>query len=510
MSDRLENTSRNIFYKYLYQISYMAIGFVSRMVFVYYLDKAYLGVNGLFTNILSVLAVSELGLASAIGYALYKPLAENDTEKIKSIMALFRKAYRIIGTFMAVAGVALIPFLPYLIKNTTGLPHIEVYYVIYLFNNVSGYFLTYRNILLTSDQKEYEIVKINMVGSFVLALVQMLALVLTHNYLVYLLCDVVLRFGMQLIIRKAAKKTYPYLDEPAQKLSKEDTAPIVKNIKALLIHKVGEISVNQTDSLIISAFISLEMSGIVSNYTMFTGYAMTFISATLTAAVPSVGNLIASEGDRARATFYKAYRLLSYWLHGWMALGFGMLASPLVELLFGRDWVLEPLAVWLMAAVFMVKGEGTAMYNYKVAAGLYDPDKYVALIGGGINLVVSIAAAKAMGVAGVYLGTVVYIIFSVVLRCWIIYRRAFEHPAEMLPGMLRYAAFLGLSGGACGWILQYIPAGWLGFLLKLAVLVVVPNLIFLLLHWRQQELDYYLNLIRVGIQKLPALKRGKK
>ncbi len=506
MSDRLENTSRNIFYKYLYQISYMAIGFISRMVFIYYLDKAYLGVNGLFTNILSVLAVSELGLSSAIGYALYQPLAENDTEKIKSIMALFRKAYRIIGTFIAAAGILLIPFLPYLIKNTTGLPHIEVYYILYLFNSVSGYFLTYRNILLTSDQKEYKIVKINMVGSFVLALVQMLALVLTKNYLVYLLCDVVLRFGMQLVIRRAAKKTYPYLEKPAEKLSKADTTPIVKNIKALLIHKVGEISVNQTDNIIISAFISLEMSGIVSNYTMFTNYAMTFISATLTAAVPSVGNLIVSEGDQARATFYKTYRLLSYWLHGWMALGFVMLASPLVGLLFGKDWVLDPLAVILMAVVVMIKGEGTAMYNYKVAAGLYDPDKYVALIGGGINLVVSIAAAKVMGVAGVYLGTLVYIIFSVILRCWIIYRRAFAHPAELIPGMVRYAVFLGISALSCGAACHFLPDTWLGFGAKLITLVVVPNAIFLLLHWRQEELHYYLNLMRGMLKKLPRAK----
>ncbi|MCI2047659.1 MAG: oligosaccharide flippase family protein [Faecalibacterium sp.] len=505
MSDRLENTSRNIFYKYLYQISYMAIGFVSRMVFVSYLDQAYLGVNGLFTNILSVLAVSELGLGSAIGYALYKPLAENDQEKIKSIMALFRKAYRIIGTFITVAGVALIPFLPYLINNTTGLPHIEVYYVLYLFNSVSSYFLTYRNILLTSDQKEYKITRIEMVGSFTLALVQMVALIVTKNYFVYLLCDVVLRFGMQLIIRRTVKKTYRYLDEPAQKLTKEDTAPIVKNIKALLVHKVGEISVNQTDNIIISAFISLTMSGIVSNYTMFTNYAMTFISATLTAAVPSVGNLIVSESDTARMTFYKTYRLLSYWLHGWVALGFWFLASPLIEVLpwLGTKWLLSPVAVFFMAAVIMVKGEGTAMYNYKVAAGLYDPDKYVALIGGGINLVVSIVAAKLMGVAGVYLGTLVYIIFSVILRCWIIYRRAFARPAELIPGMVRYAAFLVLSALGCGFVCSLLPNTWLGFGIKFLTLVLLPNAVFLLLNWRQEELHYYLNLIRGILKKLP-------
>ncbi len=504
-NERLKNTAINAAYSYLYQLLYMAIGVVSRLIFVRYLGRDYLGVNGLFSNILGVLSISELGVGTAIGFALYKPLAQNDKEKIKSIMALFRKAYFAIGSFIAVAGLILVPFLPYIIKNTTGIENLSLYYILYLINTVSGYFLSYKTTLLTSDQKEYMLKKTQMIGTLAIALVQMLVLAATRNYLLYLLSDVLIRLVMQVVMQRTADRQYPFLKkEKAEKLPRQDVQVIVRNVKALMIHNLGEVSVSQTDNLIISGFISLEMTGIVSNYVMFTTYANLFIVTALSAAIPSVGNLIAKESDEAKLAFFKTYRLLAYWLYGWMSLGFIYLSTPLVKLVFGADYVLAQSAVVLMGLVFFLRGEGSAIYNYKIAAGIYNEDKYLAFIGGIINLIASVVAVKYLGVAGVYLGTVIYSLFVVVARDIIIYRRAFgKRWLSVLSGTVRYVLFFGLSAFACSSLLHFIPEmGWGGFGIKLAILVVVPNAVLFLLEGRSPEFRYYLSIAGQTIAKL--------
>lgn len=504
-SSRLKNTSRNIVYVYMYQFSFMAIGFISRYIFVKYLGNSYLGVNVLFANVLAILSVSELGIGSAIGFALYKPLAENNKEKIKSIMALFKKAYLAIGIFVAVAGITISPFLPYVIKNTTGIQNITVYYYMFLFNTVVGYFISYKNTLIISDQKEFKIKKIQTIGNFAIAAGQIAVLVLTRNYFAYLLGDIVIKIVMQLFSLKVINKEYPYLkNEKALPLPKEDFQPIKKNIKALVLHKLGEASIHQTDNIILSAFISLEITGKVSNYTLFTTTALSLIGMLLNAAIPSAGNLIAKESDQAKLTFFKTYRLASYWLQGWASLGFIFLATPLIQLVFGLDFVIPQLAVVLIGFDLFLRGESSAMYNYKVAAGFYDQDKYIALIGGAINLVISIIAVNIMGVSGVFLGTVITSLCILPVRCVIIYKCAFADKAkEVYKGALLYMLFGIVSFSimllAYNFIWKNVSLS--GFALLTLIAVIVPNLVFYIIFGRKPEFDYYMNLLKTILKK---------
>lgn len=512
MASRLQNTTRNSFYNCVNMLSQIVLGFLARSVFIYTLGKDYLGVSGLFGNILGVLSFSELGIGAAIGFSLYKPLAENDTEKIKSLMALFKKAYSIIGFTVLGIGCALLPLLPYLTKSDsqTRLAGNEIafYYLIFLFDSAIGYFFSYRTTLLTCDQKAFRITKINTVARYVITLLQIFVLLTLHNYTLYLVLDIGIRLLVQIYCLYVVGKLYPYLREKnVAKLPKEEMQGIWKNVRALMIHSLGYISITQTDNIIISSFVGVDTVGVVSNYVMFTTYAGNLINTVLNAAVASFGNLIAKESRDTQISVYKRFRLLSHWLNGWMAIGFALLSTRLITLLFGADYALMWPVVLLMALVLLLRGELNPMMSFREAAGLFDKDKYLALCESILNLVVSVIAVQRMGLVGVYLGTAVSALFTLVMRWRVLYPVMFgDKNGVLLRGTVKYFIGAGLSFGFCALASATVfSAGtWASFVGLTVLCVVVPNAVYYMLYRRGEELAYFLTL---GAKALRAVSK---
>lgn len=499
-SERLQNTSRNVFHSAVNMLSQIVLGLVARAVFVYTLGKAYQGVSGLFGNILGVLSISELGIGAAIGFSLYRPLAQNDVEKIKSLMRLYRRAYWLIGCFVAVAGTALIPFLPYIINNTTHLPHITFYYCLFLFDAAIGYFFSYRTTLLTCDQKAFRLTKLNTVSRYVITLLQIAVLRVFGSYTLYLLVDIVLRLAVQIYCAVLVGREYPYLrDKAVRPLEKEERGAITQNVKALMIHTLGQISITQTDNIITSAFISLEMVGIASNYVMLTTYAGNFVSMIVNSAVASFGNLIVKEDKHVQLRVYQNFRFVSHWLNGWLAVGFSLLATRLLTLLFGASYALPQAAVLLMAASLFLRGELNPMMAFRTAAGAFDKDKYLALAESIINLAVSIIAVQYLGITGVYLGTVVSALFTLVARWRVLYGYLFEGGSRaLLSGTLRWVGGTAAAFGLCLLLSQTLCAAntWASFAGLMLGCVLIPNLVYLLLNAGKPEFLYYRSLLQ--------------
>lgn len=186
---RVRQAGKNIFFGYISNFIIMIIGFVQRTAFIMVLDRTLLGVNSLYTDILSMLSLAELGIGSALNYSLYKPVARGDQEKIKSYMRIYRKAYLAIAGVIAVVGLALTPFLPYLIKESGGISvrDLTVYYLIFLFNTVSTYFVAYKYSLSNAQQRAYIQTNIATVTKIATVFAQIIILFLTKNFLLYLL-----------------------------------------------------------------------------------------------------------------------------------------------------------------------------------------------------------------------------------------------------------------------------------------------------------------------------------
>ena len=224
------------------------IGYICRIIFVRCLAAEYLGINGLFSNILSMLSLVELGIGSAMGYALYQPLAKDDKEKITSLMALYKKSYNIIGIVVALLGIMMIPLLQYIIvKPQQIVENIYIIYLVYLFNTASSYFFSYRSALLIAAQKNYIVSGVNYAITTIVSIIQIPILLITQNFMIYLICQSIGVFINNVIVSMWAKHDYPYIEKKNVKpITKKEKRQMAVNIKALTINKIAAMLVNNT------------------------------------------------------------------------------------------------------------------------------------------------------------------------------------------------------------------------------------------------------------------------
>ena len=349
---RVRQAGKNIFFGYISNFIILCMGFLQRTVFIGVLGETLLGVNGLYTDILSMLSLAELGIGSAMNYSLYKPVANGDQEKIKSYMGLYRKAYLAIAGVITVIGLALSPFLPYLIKDSGGIAvrELTIYYLIFLFNTVSTYFVAYKYSLSNAQQRNYIQTNIATVTKIVTVFVQIIVLLLTKNFLLYLLMQAAVELLQKIFVSIYFNRLYPYLrDRHVQKLEKEETAVVVTKTKALMFHKIGDVARLSTDSIIITYFMNVRWVGVVGNYAMIITYAANFISVIFNSVISGFGNLVATESREKQYAMFKIYRFFACWLYGFAAVGFWLLLTPLVTGLWLNDsWALSQTVLTLI------------------------------------------------------------------------------------------------------------------------------------------------------------------
>ena len=513
---RVRQAEKNIFFGYVSNIIIIIMGFLQRTVFIMVLDKTLLGVNSLYTDILSVLSLAELGIGSALNYSLYKPVADNDQERIKSYMRLYKKAYLAIAGVIAVVGVALIPFLPYLIKDSKGITGRELvlYYLIFLFNTVSTYFVAYKYSLANAQQRGYIQTNIATITKIITVLAQIVILLVTGNFLLFLLTQSAVELIQKIFVSIYFNKLYPYLkDRDVKKLDKAETDIVVTKTKALMFHKIGDVARLSTDSIIITYFMDVDWVGVVGNYTLIITYATNFISVIFNSLISGFGNLVATESKDKQYAMFKVYRFFACWLYGFAAVGFWLLLTPLVTgIWLNESWELGQIVLTLILIDFYFKGGRVVLVNFKIAAGVFEQDKYLSLIQGAVNLVLSIIGIKHIGLAGVYVGTVVSGVMANLIQPGIIYRDCFDKNTwSYFKDSVKY---IGVIAGV---VLLMIPVKALimaqvsivTFIVMAAVITIAYNLIFFLFFGRTQEFAYLWNLITGRVPLLKKLSRKR-
>lgn len=336
---RTEYVKKNIFYGYVCTIVTSIFQIICRTIFVYTLGASYLGVSGLFTNVLGVLSFTELGIGSAIVFSLYKPIAEDNREKIKSLLALYKKAYRLIALVVSVMGLLLVPFLGYLVNTEIPLSQIRVFYLIFLFNTVSTYFVSYKTSYITAIQKDYIISNTNTLGLIATNVAQIILLLLGGDYLQYLLIAAALGLVQKIATVFYLNRKFPILVEKDVKpLDEETKQSIWKNVKALIIHKIGDVSVHQTDNIIISAFVSTTAVGLLSNYTTLNNLISTFTNKFFSSFTAGFVNMIAKENIEKQRKIFDVYDLFGFWIYGFVLIAFITLSQPFIELWLGENY----------------------------------------------------------------------------------------------------------------------------------------------------------------------------
>lgn len=498
---RVRQAEKNIFFGYISNFIIMIMGLLQRTVFIMVLDRALLGVNSLYTDILSVLSLAELGIGSALNYSLYKPVANNDQEKIKSYMRLYKRAYLAIAGVITVIGLAIVPFLPYLITDSgdISVSDLTLYYLIFLFNTVITYFVAYKYSLANAQQRNYIQTNIATITKIVTVLVQIIILLATKNFLLFLLTQSAVELLQKIFVSIFFNRLYPYLrDKDVAKLDKEETDVVVTKTKALMFHKIGDVARLSTDSIIITYFMNVDWVGIVSNYTFIITYAANYISVIFNSVISGFGNLVATESKEKQCAMFKVYRFFACWLYGFAAVGFWMLLTPLITgIWLDESWALGQIVLTLILIDFYFKGGRVVLVNFKIAAGIFEQDKYLSLIQGVINLVLSIIGIRYIGLAGVYVGTVVSGVIANIIQPVIVYRDCFSQDAwSYFKDSVKYI------GAILGIILLILPVkavllaqvNIVTFILMVIVITLVYNIIFFLLFRKTQEFMYLWNL----------------
>ena len=282
--------------------------FVLRTIFIHKLGETYLGVNGFLTNVLSMLSLAELGIGSAIGFSLYKPLEENNKEKIKSLMKYYKKTYSIIGILVFAFGILLMPFLKFLMKDYELISNLYPIYLIYLVNTSYTYFFSYKRTLVASDQNNYKLSIYDTSFRLLTVGLQIGYLMIYKNFIGYLLINLFVTFLQNLTVNAVINKEYPYIkDKKVKDLTKEEKDPIFINIKGMMFHKVGNYLVNGTDNIIMSKFISIAIVGLYSNYLLIINTVNNFLSSIIGGATASFGSLIASSDNKKVYETFKLY-----------------------------------------------------------------------------------------------------------------------------------------------------------------------------------------------------------
>ncbi len=498
---RMQFAARNIFFGFSGHVVHVLLGFISRTVFIYTLGATYLGVNGLFTNVLSVLSLAELGIGTAMNFSLYKPAAEKDIEKIKALMNLYRRSYRIVAFVVTVLGFALVPFLHRIIKDpgNIGFNELRVYYLIFLFNTVSSYFVAYKYSIVNAEQRNYIQTNIHTITVSITIFVQIIVLVLLKNFLLYLLVGALIGLVQKFLVNTYLNRLYPYLlEKNVCKLPEQETETISKNIKALIYHKIGDMSVHQTDNIIISAFINVPTVGLISNYNLLITSISGFINIIFHSVVSGFGNLIATENREKQYFLFRVYRFVGFWLYGFASVAFFVLLTPFIQLWIGQSMVIEHSVISLILLNYYFMGHRIIINNFKTAAGIFDADKFIALVQAFVNLVLSVVLVQVMGLAGVYVGTVVSGLVSTFTRPVIVYRSAFQkNPLDYYKDSLKYLLVVFAALVPLELIKHFL---WINktaaeFISLLFLVVLITNGMFFFFSRKRDEFCYLLTII---------------
>ncbi|WP_091169436.1 lipopolysaccharide biosynthesis protein [Paenibacillus sp. 1_12] len=502
---RIKNSIINVSAGLGSQLIITLLSFISRTVFINSLGVEFLGINGLFSNILGMLALAEAGIGSSIIYALYKPVAENNIEKINALMRLYRNAYRIIALIVFILGVSLLPFLKYIVGDTT-IENVNLIYCIFLLSTVSSYFYSYKVSLLNVNQKNYIATGIYSLSSIISTCIKIAIIYYTKDYVLYLIIDIALTLTTSIILSIIVDRIYPYLkNKVIIKLDIETKTGIIKNMKAMVLHQIGGYAVFGTDNIIISSFISVVAVGLYSNYYMLINICRTFINQIFDNITHSIGNLVAEENETRVYSVFKVIMLFNFWIYSFFTIVLYITISPFISLWIGNNFLLSDGILIIIMLNFFVSGMRRSISMVKQTSGIFHEDRYAPFVEAAVNLVVSIILVQYWGIAGVFFGTFVS---TIAVPFWIapylVYKKSFKVPLRNYFAKYAYYFVVGLATliityYICGLI---ISVSLISFAIKTAIALIIPNIIYVILFRKTEEFIYLFRIVKSLFEKL--------
>lgn len=501
-NSRTRNSIFNFFANMGGQILSIIFKFVSRTIFIYILGKSYLGINGLFTNILSVLSLAELGIGSAVVFNMYKPIADNDYKKLSALIGYYRSLYRKIALFVFVAGILLIPFLQFIVNLSDDIEYLYMIYILYLLNTSVSYLYVYKTTILYADQKEYKIKIYSCIFELLNMIAQSSILLITKNYLLYICVQIFFSIITNIFIGHKAEKEYPMVYNLNEKLSKFEKKKIWSDIKAMFSYKVGAIIMNNTDQILISILVNTMMVGVYSNYLMIISSVSALTSSVFLSIKASIGNLATENNRKKEYEIFNILNLIAFWLYGFCTICFIILFNNFIIIWIGEGYLLDIATVFVIAFSFYISGILYPVFCFRETVGLFKETKNILYYSSIVNLILSIILGKLFGLTGILTATV---LARIVTNLWyepyklftIYFKKRFKSylKKQLIYYILLVIAIVIVS--VLSYVLSTIVTNQIILLfLRFLLCLIIPNLIFLSFIKQTKEYSlakYYLN-----------------
>lgn len=499
---RIENSIKNISIGIITQIIMTLLGFISRKVFIDNLGAEYLGINGIMTNVISILGLVESGIGISIVFSLYKPLADKDESKVIALMQLYKNIYKVIAIVVLGLSLFLYPFMSAIMKNNTlSSGTIAIVFFAFVAKNIISYLFAYKWSIIGADQKGYILSKRNLYFSMALTILKILILKISKNYILFILFEVLFTIIQSVINGRIVDKLYPYLKTNKKyEVDKETKNIIVTKVKALFLHSIGSQCIFGTDNLLISSFVSVKVVGLYSNYTMIINQLSSLVAPVIGGIGASVGNLIATENEDKIYDVFKVTYLVNFWIYSFCTIFLYNLLEPFISWWIGSSYLLDKYTFLVILINFYLTGMRTSINTFKSKAGAFEQDKYAPIIEGIINLVVSIILVKQIGLVGIFIGTT---ISTLVIPFWnqprIIYKYLFNQ--SLISYLNRYLAYVlitlivGLITTNINTAL-FIDTSFISLIGRGLICVGIINIIYICIFYNTKEFKYILNIFK--------------
>lgn len=481
---RTEHSARNAFYATCGKVAILVVGFVGRVVFTHTLSQDYVGVNGLFYLILTALILPEFGLITSMAFNMYKPVAEGDIERQKSLLIYYRGYLNRTSICIFAVGLLVIPFMGVFVESDAQIEYLYLVYMLYLLNTVLSYLGIYKRIILDAHQLTSYWSLYQGLTCVIQQIVQIAVLVFTHNYILFLICLLLGTVAANVCTTYKAEKLFPYIkDKEIHRLSTDEEKEIKTNLHSITLQKAGDIAVNNTDTLILSAIVGVISAGIYYIYYLIVESIRGIYVQIVAGITASVGNLgVSGDRDSIKRTF-DSIMLLGHWVYGLTAVCLFTILDEFVGIAFGKEYVFESTVTLLICVNFYMTGLCQPGYLFRDSLGLFNFDRYRSVIAATINLIASIVLGLKLGAVGVMLGTLVSTVsISIWLDPVILYKKKFELP--VIGYFLKLILLISETGLALVlslWVCIHIPdRGIIPMIIRVLTGFVITNIIYLL------------------------------
>lgn len=512
-NSRTKNASKGIAWGFLYRIFSIVLPFITRTIMIYYLGIEYTGLGSLFTSILQVLSLAELGIGHALVFGMYKPVAEEDYSKVNAYLNFCKRCYRVIGYVILAVGLLLLPFLSKLVSgNIPTDVNLYILYLIYLFNTVISYFLyAYKSCILTATQHTDIINQIQLVCLLGCQLFSAIFLLLFRNYYLYTICIPASTIVNNLLVNRIVDSRFPKIKDEGE-LEKNEIENIKEIVFGMIFQKVGAVVLSSVDSIVISAFLGLTILGKYNNYYYIISALFGFMNVIVTSLVPSVGNSIQTQSVEVNYKLFRKFNFIYSWIIIWCASCLLSLYQPFMKIWVGDRNMLDFSIVVLLTIYFIVWKLVDPVYIFRDATGNWREYKFIPLIAALVNLITNIVLVQYIGLQGIIVSTIVaFALIYIPFFSYPLFKSVFKAKQKYyvyIFNQLKYMFVAAIVAIVTFYMCKLIPfEGVEGIIIKAIVCLFVPNLVLCVFFFRTKDfhdmLDFFNNKIGYKI-----LRRG--